>query len=208
MPEPVCVRCRGPLRTPEHDGSWSCPEHGVVEPLHPALPAEPYHLGDVASSSAVPVWMPWPMRPGWSVNGVRRVGGTGPSRGVAVSLTGPGFVERAVELVIVAEELGVGLGASYAGLRATDPGPELADLPRDTRLMAAGHPTALWSLPVSDRAAYVGEAGGLWLWMVVWPVSEWMVVHDDLALVDVRAPENRPFLGELPVAALSARLAG
>jgi hypothetical protein len=208
MPDPVCVRCRGPLRTPEHDGDWSCADHGVVEPLHPAVPGEAYHLGDVASSSSVPVWLPWPMPLGWSVSGVRRAGGTGPSRGVAVAVTGPGIASRLAELVLVAEEPGVGLGASYAGLRATDPGPELADLPRDTRLVAGGNATALWSLPVIDRGVYVGEAEGLWLWAIVWPVSEWMVVHDDLHLVDVRAPEHRALLAELPTGALSPRLAG
>jgi hypothetical protein len=207
MPDPVCVRCRGPLRTPESDGTWSCPQHGVVEPLNPALPAEHHHLVEIAGSSSVPVWVPRPMPPGWGVSGVRRTTGTGPSRGAAVALMGPGLTARQVEVVVIAEEPGVGLGASYAGLRATDPGPELASLPSDTKVVAAGHPTALWSLPVSDRAVYVGEAGGRWLWIVVWPVTEWMVVHDDLHLVDVRAPENRVQLGELPVAALAPRLA-
>jgi hypothetical protein len=35
-----------------------------------------------------------------------------------------------------------------------------------------------------------------------------MVVHDDLHLVDVRAPEHRALLAELPTGALSPRLAG
>jgi hypothetical protein len=100
----------------------------------------------------------------------------------------------------------VGLGASFAGLDTTDPGPELAQLPRDTRVVAGGHPTALWSLPVLDREVYVGEAGGLWLWLVAWPIGEWMVVHDDLHLVDAREPGHRALLTELPVAALSPRL--
>jgi hypothetical protein len=129
------------------------------------------------------------------------------SRAVAVALMGPGVTARQVELVVVAEEPGVGLGASYAGLESTDPGPELAALPCDTKATAGGHPTPLWSLPVSDRAAYVGEAGGLWLWAIAWPVGEWMVVHDDLRLVDVRAPEHRALLAELPVSLLSPHLA-
>ena len=208
MPDPVCVRCRGALHTPEVDGEWTCDAHGVVEPLHPALPAEAYHLSDVASSAAVPVWLPWPVPLGWTVSGVRRTTGTGPSRAVAVGLLGPGVTARQTELVIVAEEPGVGLGASYAGIGTTDPGPEVASLPSDTKVTADGRPTALWSLPVSDRAAYVGEASGLWLWVVAWPVTEWMVVHDDLRLVDVRAPENRLHLAELPVGPLSPRLAG
>ena len=207
MPDPVCVRCRGTLRTPETAGEWTCDAHGVVEPLHPARPAEVHHITDAASSSGVPVWVPWPMPSGWAVSGVRRTGGTGTSRAVAVALMGPGLTARQVELVIVAEEPGVGLGASYAGLDTTDPGPELASLPRDTKVTAGGHPTPLWSLPVSDRAAYVGEAGGLWLWAVAWPVEEWIVVHDDLRLVDVRDPANRTLLPELPTALLSPRLA-
>ena len=207
MPDPVCVRCRGTLRTPENVGAWTCDAHGVVEPLHPARPPEVHHFTDAASSSAVPVWVPWPMPPGWAVSGVRRTGGTGPSRAVAVALMGPGITSRQAELVLVAEEPGIGLGASYAGLDTTDPGPELASLPRDTRLTADGRPTALWSLPVSDRAAYVGEAGGLWLWAVAWPVDEWMVVHDDLRLVDVRDPANRTLVPELPTTLLSPRLA-
>ena len=208
MPDPVCVRCRGPLHTPEVAGQWTCDAHGVVEPLHAALPAEAYHLSDVASSSAVPVWLPWPVPAGWAVAGVRRTIGTGPARAVAVGLIGPGVAARQAELVVVAEEPGVGLGASYAGIATMDPGPELASLPCDTKVTADGRPTALWSLPVSDRAAYVGEASGLWLWVVAWPVTEWMVVHDDLRLVDVRAPEHRPLLAELPVGVLSPRLAG
>ena len=207
MPDPVCVRCRGALLTPEVAGAWTCPHHGVVEPLHPALPAEPHHLADAASSSAVPVWVPRPLLPGWVASGVRRTGGTGPARAVAVGFLGPGLAARQVELVVVAEEPGVGLGASYAGIPTTDPGPELASLPCDTKITADGHPTAMWSLPVSDRAAYVGEAAGLWLWTVVWPVSEWMVLHDDLRLVDLRAPDNRVLAGELPVGVLSPRLA-
>jgi len=206
MPEPVCVRCRGPLRSPDSDGDWRCPFHGAVEPLQPAMPAASYHLHDTASSAGVPMWLPWPMPAGWSVSGVRRTGGTGPARGVALALSGPGVAARHVELLVVAEEPGVGLGASFAGLGTTDPGPELALLPRDTRVVAGGHPTALWSLPVLDREVYVGEAGGLWLWLVAWPIGEWMVVHDDLHLVDAREPGHRALLAELPVGALSPRL--
>jgi hypothetical protein len=178
-----------------------------VEPLPSALPAEAYHLSDAASSSDVPVWVPWPMPPGRAVSGVRRTGGTWPSRAVAVALMGAGVTACQAEPVIDAEEPGVGLGASYAGLDGTDPGFEVASLPFDAKLTAGGHPSSLWSLPVPDRAAYVGEAGGRWLWAIAWPVDEWMVVHDDLRLVDVRAPEHRALLAELPVAPLPPHLA-
>jgi hypothetical protein len=208
MPEPVCARCRGPLQTPEVDGDWTCSSDGRVVPLHAAVPAEAHHLADAAASSGVPVWLPWPMPSGWSVSGIRRAGGTGRARAVAVALLGPGIASRQVELVVVAEEPGVGLGASYAGLPATDPAPEVASLPVDTRVHAGGQSTPLWSLPVSDRAVYVGEADGRWLWLIAWPVNEWMVVHDDLRLVDVREPHHRQVLVGLRLGALSPRLAG
>ncbi len=208
MASPVCVRCDGALaRLPGQD-RWACDVHGAVEPLHLAVPAEPHHLVDVASSSGVPVWLAWPPPYDWAVTGVRRTATTGMARGVAVSYAGPGLVSRQAELVIVAEEPGVGLGASYAGLDTTDPGSELASLPADTKVSAGGHMTALWSLPVRepDRVVYVGEAAGCWLWAIVWPVGEWMVVHDDLRLVDLRAEENRTRIADVRHGPLSPRL--
>ena len=58
---------------------------------------------------------------------------------------------------------------------------------------------------MSDRSAYVGEAAGCWLWVVAWPVTEWMVIHDSLTLLDLR--ENRERVAEVPVGALTPRLA-
>jgi hypothetical protein len=209
MADPVCVRCDGPLVPPDGSLRWTCARHGAVEPLHVAVPAEPHHLLDTASSSGVPVWLPWPPPRGWVVAGVRRTAGTGTARGVALALSGPGVAARQAELVVVAEEPGVGLGAAYAGLDTTDPGPELAALPADTKVSADGHSVPLWSLPVldGDRAVYVGEAAGCWLWAVVWPVSEWMVVHDDLRLVDLRSPEHRPHASDVVVGPVSPHLA-
>jgi hypothetical protein len=204
MPEPVCTRCGGVVAT--RDARWTCPTHGEVEPLHPPVPAEEHHLWDVASSSAVPVWLPLPPPLGWSLSGVRRTGGTGPARAVALSYAGPGLANRLAEMVVVAEEPGVGLGAAYAGLDATDPGPELLDRPRDTSVVADGHETALWSLPVLDRSVYVGEALGCWLWVITWPVTEWMVVHDRLVLHDLRVVDVRTRVAEVPVSPLSPRL--
>ncbi|MCA0328566.1 MAG: hypothetical protein LCI03_01525 [Actinobacteria bacterium] len=203
MTSPVCVRCGGPVAVVGDE--WTCGTHGRIEPLHQPLPAEHHHLWDVASSSAVPVWVPVPPPSGWTASGVRRTGGTGPARGVALSLQGPGVTTRVAELVIVSEEPGVGLGAAYAGIDGTDPGPEITSLPRDTSLHVGGQRAPLWSLPVSDRSAYVGEAAGCWLWVVAWPVTEWMVIHDSLTLLDLR--ENRERVAEVPVGALTPRLA-
>ncbi len=185
MSDPSCVRCELPVVASD-DSSWSCPTHGAVEPLQPARSLEPQEFLGLARASRVPLWVPWPMPSGWALTGIRSVGDTrSPARGVAIACSGPGVVSRA-DLIIVAEEPGVGLGARFAGIEQTDPGPEVVLLPADVKVHADGHAAVLWSVPgVSDRAAYVGEASGLWLWVVVWPVTEWMVVHDNLRLTDL-----------------------
>ena len=208
MADPVCVRCDGPLVPLNGTGRWTCARDGEVEPLHLAVPAEPQHVADTAASAGVPLWVPWPMPRGWVASGLRRTATRGLARGVVLALTGPGVTVHQAELLLVAEEPGVGLGAAYAGLDTGDPGPELASLPADTKVTADGHSIPLWSLPVlgADRGVYVGEAAGCWLWVVVWPVSEWMVVHDDLRLVDLRSPENHLAAASLTVGHVSPRL--
>lgn len=181
-----CVRCDSPVVDAD-EWTWICPTHGTVVPLLPPHPLEHGEIETVASQSRVPLWIPWPLPAGWMITGVRCAGSPlEPARGVVIAASGPGVVSRA-DLVIVAEEPGIGLGARFAGLAGTDPGPEVTRLPADVTIHADGRAAVLWSVPgVSDRAAYVGEAAGLWLWLVVWPVTEWMVVHDDLRVVDLR----------------------
>lgn len=67
------------------------------------------------------------------------------------------------ELLLVAEELGVGLGARYAGIEGPDPGLHLdVDSAPDAKVHAAGRPTPLWHVKnaPSDRAVFAGEARG------------------------------------------------
>ena len=206
--DPECTRCGGALRPPDvWSSAWRCDDHGEVLPLQPPHPADPGRLDLVASAAAVPVWLPWPLPPGWLVSGVRVVGDErDPHRAVAVACSGPALTGGPADLVVVAEEPGVGLGARYAGLPAADPGPQIAEAPADSKVDAAGHPTPVWSLTAAeDRAAYVGEAAGLWLWLVAWPPAGWTVVHDDLRLIDLREPGHGL---DVPSGALSPRLAG
>lgn len=205
--EPVCPRCARALHPPGvWSSAWRCDLHGEVVPLQPSLAPGAEQLASVASRAEVPVWVPWPLPIGWLVTGVRYAGeDRGPARAVATACSGPGLLGGPVDLVLVAEEPGIGLGAHYAGLSSTDPGPDIARLPSDTKVSAAGHPTPLWSVPLpEDRSVYVGEAAGLWLWLVVWPVGEWMVVHDELTLVDLRAPGHGL---DVPFGAPTPRLA-
>jgi hypothetical protein len=108
--------------------------------------------------------------------------------------------------VLVAEEPGVGLGARYAGLDGLDPGAVPDGRVPDAKIHAAGHPTAVWSLSAqADRAVYIGEAHGCWLWIVLWPESAGFLLIDDFVLTDLR---NIGHELDIPFGALSPRLTG
>jgi hypothetical protein len=65
----------------------------------------------------------------------------------------------------------------------------------------------MWEVPsAEDRAVYVGEALGCWVWAVIWPGSAGFLLIDDFALRDVR--DSGAVGLDLPFGALSPRLAG
>jgi hypothetical protein len=187
--------------------AWMCPLHGAVAPFFvTGAQATAEVLAWTAKAAQVPVWVPWPLPPGWLVSGLAHAGDdrTG-ARATVVALSGPAPLGGTGELVLVAEEPGIGLGARYAGL----PGPDAPYLSERTaphaRVHAAGHPTALWAVDGGkDRSAYVGEALGQWLWVVAWPETASLVILDRLVLVDLRDAGHEL---DLPLGAPSPRLA-
>jgi hypothetical protein len=218
---PSCPRCRGNLVAPGlMHSAWTCSEHGAVAPLHPVRPGTSEHLAHLAAHSAVPVWLPWPLPTGWLVTGLQHAGDdrTGPVASV-VACSGPNPLpvpmadrgldhQPAADLLLVAEQPGVGLGASLAGLADVDAGDSLsagllAGGPQ-AKVQAAGHPTSLWHVPsAEDRAVYVGEAHGVWLWLVMWPANAGALVVEGLRLLDARDP-GHPL--DIPTGAPSPRL--
>ncbi|GAC1331283.1 MAG: hypothetical protein NVSMB13_19570 [Mycobacteriales bacterium] len=127
------------------------------------------------------------MPPGWTLTGLGHAGDerTG-ARATVVALSGPSPMGGPADLLLVAEEPGVGLGSRYAGLDAPDPGLS-PDRPAEARLVVAGHPTPLWAAPsAEDRVAFLGEAKGLWLWAVLWPASASLLLLEPFALRDLR----------------------
>ncbi|MBB5117163.1 hypothetical protein FHS36_000561 [Streptomyces eurocidicus] len=188
--------------------SWQCSVHGTVHPLQPVVPPSVEALAVVVGRARVPVWMPWPLPVGWLFTGVvcagdDRSGG----RATAVACSGPSPLGGPGELLLVAEELGVGLGARYAGVDGPDPGPYIsAERPPHAKVHAAGRPTALWHVDGApeDRAVFAGEARGLWLWAVVWPERSGLLMYDELVLTDLRDAGAEVDL--LPCGALSPRL--
>jgi hypothetical protein len=125
------------------------------------------------------------------------------ARATALACSGPAPLGGVAELVLVAEEPGIGLGARFAGLDGPDGGGIPDDRAPDAKLEAAAHPTAMWSLPSGDdRAVYVGEALGCWVYAIVWPATAGFLLIDDFALRDLRDGTTP----DLPLGALSPRL--
>jgi uncharacterized protein DUF6758 len=193
-----CPRCGGPVRPPDLMRSeWRCDIDGPVPPMqvaeHVGVGAVEWATTIPAScDNPVPLWCLWPLPTGWMMTGVGWAGDdrSGP-RATAVACSGPAPLGAgAADVVLVAEEPGVGLGARLAGLTGVDPGPLLDEALRATaahaKVTAAGHPTPLWSVPSpDDRCVYVGEAKGLWLFAVVWPAEAGYVLADHLVLHDL-----------------------
>jgi hypothetical protein len=204
---PTCPRCSGALRAPGFwSSAWVCERHGEVVPFHVAPTPSQQALDLLAAEARVPVWVPNPLPAGWTITGVARAGDA--KNGVTatvVALSGPAPRGGPADVVLVAEEMGVGVGAHYAGIAGPDPGAD-PSVAAEAKIEAGGHPTALWRVAgAEDRCALVGEARGVWLWCVVWPVDAAAVV-EGLELHDLR-DDDHPHTAHV-FGAQSPRLAG
>ena len=183
---PVCPRCGEPLAVrPGLEADAWCHVHGLVTPLHHTALVAHDAIAAVTADARVPAWVPDPMPSGWAVTGLAWGGEPG-ARAIVVDCAGPAPLGGSAELLLVAEEPGTGLGCGYAGLPGVDPG-ELIDGPSTAAVRAAGQRAPLWPVPTSDdRAAFVGEAYGVWLWLVMFPASAAWLLAEDLELLDLR----------------------
>ncbi|URM89739.1 hypothetical protein LUW75_06755 [Streptomyces sp. MRC013] len=207
--EPSCPKCGGRVRAPGlFSDRWQCGAHGAVYPLQPVVPPSLEALHVAVNRARVPVWMPWPLPVGWLYTGVAYAGDDrSGGRATAVACSGPGPLGGVGELLLVAEELGVGLGARYAGLDGPDPGPHLCvDEAPHAKVLAGGRLTPLWHVGgvPEGRAVFAGEARGLWLWAIAWPEHSGLLLYDELVLTDLR--EAGPEVDMVPCGALSPRL--
>ncbi|MDT7536738.1 MAG: hypothetical protein QOI82_323 [Actinomycetota bacterium] len=185
--------------------SWDCERHGAVHPLHVVAKPTVDALHKVSATSGVPLWVPLPLLPGWTLTGIATAGDERTAaKATVVALSGPSPLGGPADLLVIAEEPGVGVGARFAGLQEIDPGPTVVGQP-DAKVEAAGHPTALWRSPsADDRAAFVGEAMGVWLWAVLWPPAAELVLLEHVILHDLREVAHATV--DLPVGAPSPRL--
>ena len=205
---PGCPRCASPVS--QDAGGWRCPDHGPIRPLwRPATAGYESFAEYRAQASAMPSLFPWPLTPGWSVTDFGCVGGGDEdARATFVSSAGPSELDGVVELTVVSEEPGVGLGARCAGATRTDPGADLGEGPAHAKVRIGGHPISLWAVSTSesdttfDRSVLAGEAHGRWLWLVLRPASAVLMLKDEWVLHDLAAlgPElmDLPFGGSPP----------
>ncbi|MCW2621641.1 MAG: putative phosphotransacetylase [Frankiales bacterium] len=185
---------------------WRCDLHGVVTPYerHPHPTAE--GVRQLAAGLGGPLWSPLPLPGGWTLGGIGAAvdDKAGVTRATLTAFAGPGPLGGPADLVLVAEEPGVGLGAHAAGRPDLDPG-DLTGGPPDAKIEAAGHLTPLWRCASADnRAAFVGEALGVWLWAVLWPPSAELVLLEHVELHDLRHDAHAGL--DLPIGASSPRL--
>ncbi|HEY8482886.1 MAG TPA: DUF6758 family protein [Spirillospora sp.] len=210
--EPTCPRCARPVNPPGlWSSDWTCGVHGAVLPRQPSKRPGPDGLAAVVRDARVPVWTPWPLPQGWLVTGFATVGDDrSGARATAVALSGPGLVSGPADLVLVAEEPGIGLGAHFAGLDGADPGEKFDGSPPHVKLDVGGpaatgiHTVPMWAVDGrADRASFVGEAMGDWLWAVLWPADAGVLMLEPTTLLDLREPGMEL---DLPYGAHSPRL--
>jgi hypothetical protein len=185
-----CPRCPTTLgSTP--GGGYLCPEHGPTQPLR--RPHEASYGGfteALVAAGDFPTYLPWPMSPGWSVSDFAVVG-EDPARATMTCSSGTSALDGPVDVFVVSEESGVGLGARCAGTIHLDPGPEIGIGPPPVQVRIGSRSVPLWAVSTAlsdqelDRSVFAGEAGGCWLWLVLRPASAMLLLRDEWILRDV-----------------------
>jgi hypothetical protein len=184
---------------------WECERHGAVQPVRRWTRMTAELLAQAPAKAAVPLWSPIPVLPGWTVTGLALAGDErSGARGTVLALSGPCPLGGPGDMLLVAEEPGVGLGARYAGSDVSTRSP-CCSAHRTRRSRRPAHPTALWRTDSApDRVAFVGEALGVWLYAVLWPPASELPAH---RAGGAARPARRPPRGEiLPIGAPSDRL--
>jgi hypothetical protein len=189
-----------------YSSEWRCGEHGGVLPLNAFHRLEAPDFEHVAAAAEVPVWLPDPLPVGWALAGLAAVGDLRSGfRATATAFIGPAPLGGEGEWLLVAEEPAIGLGAAYALSAPVElTAAELDQGGPPAKVHALGRPTPLWPAPSRrpDRSAYVGEAEGVWLWMIGFPADAGYAVLENLVLTDAR--DGLP--ADLPRSAPSLRM--
>ena len=124
------------------------------------------------------------MSPGWTVSDFAVVAERGRGRATLTCSSGTSALDGPVDVFVVSEESGVGLGARCAGTSHLDPGPEMGVGPRRrcgsgsaaSRCRCGRSPPRSSDVEL-DRSVFAGEAGGRWLWIVLRPASAMLLLR-------------------------------
>ncbi|HTZ44144.1 MAG TPA: DUF6758 family protein [Jatrophihabitans sp.] len=187
-----CPRCGSELIAPSLlDSSWRCSTHGQTLPLVEFHRLEESTIAHIRAHAEVPLWLPDPNPAGWRLSGLAAVGdGRTRFRATVAAFRGPAPLGGIGEWLIVAEEPGIGLGASYAGSGGGTPQNSAREQPA-TKILVRGHQHSIWPVleTAPDRSAYVGEAAGVWLWLIGLPSDAGYAVLENLSLSDTAGRE-------------------
>ncbi len=185
-----CPRCAN--RLDESADGWRCEHHGYVPPLWSPDAASYDGFGDhLRRAEDFPTYLPWPLAGGWRVTDFGVVRGNARARATMVSVAGSTEPDGPVEVLVVSEEPGTGLGARCAGTVHSDPGAEIIASRPTARVRLDSQPVPLWPVSTAehdlslDRSVVAGEAGGRWLWLVLRPASAVFLLTGDWPLADV-----------------------
>ena len=120
-----CPRCASPVI--RSAAGWECLDHGRVEPLwRPKEVSYDAFADHLRASTAVPTYLPWPLSPGWQVTDFACVGAEPEKSSATMTCcSGTSALDGPVDVLVVTEEPGVGLGARIAGTGAPDPGADV-----------------------------------------------------------------------------------
>ena len=207
-----CPRCAAEV---EHNGSTRCPVHGEVRtrwaPDGQSEVSYDEFADHLGAAAGFPTYLPWPMSPGWSVTDFAVVGdpGAGHAWATATCVSGTSELDGPVDVFVVAEEPGTGLGARCAAIDRSDPGREVGEGQPTVRVRIGSQTVPLWVVSTSsadqrfDRSVFAGVASGRWLWLVLRPASAMLLLRDDWILRDVSTVGpplvEMPFGGPRPV---------
>jgi hypothetical protein len=200
-----CPRCASPLEAPVDELTaigWACPQHGPTPALRRPDEASYDGFAEVlATTRDFPTYLPWPMSPGWIVSDFAVVADREP-RATLTCSSGTSPLDGPVDVFVVSEESGTGLGARCAVTPHVDPGPEIGVGPPTVRVRINSQAVPLWAVSTAsdvselDRSVVAGEADGRWLWLVLRPASAVLLLRDEWILRDVSG--MGPPLVELP----------
>ncbi|HEY2878510.1 DUF6758 family protein [Nocardioides sp.] len=193
-----CPRCPAPIGTSTLDAqreSGVCPDHGPTAVLRrPDVSSYESFVEALSAAGDFPTYLPWPMSPGWTVSDFAVVGEPRSGQSALASMTcssGTSALDGPVDVFVVSEESGTGLGARCAGTTHLDPGPEIGHGPPMVRIRIGSQSVPLWAVSTAssdrelDRSVVAGEAGGRWLWVVLRPASAMLLLRDEWILRDV-----------------------